>query len=56
MNGRVGYFGRRERCLHEGVREADFGSVNGAIAGGFEEGEVVGVLGVQDDAVDVLLQ
>jgi len=56
MKGGVVSVGRPERGLHEGVREADFGSVDGAIAGGFEEGEVVGIFGVQDDAVDVLLQ
>lgn len=35
----------------EGVGEADFGTVNGTIAHGFEEGEIVGILRIEDDLV-----
>ena len=37
------------------MRKADFGSVDGAIAGGFDDGEIVGVLGVENYAVDSFL-
>ena len=35
--------------------KADFGAVDEAIAGGFEECEVGGVFGVEDDAFESLL-
>jgi len=41
--------------LHQGVREANFGSVDGAIAGCFDEGKIVGILRVEDDAIESLL-
>lgn len=34
------------------MREADFGSVDGAIAGGFDDGEERGEVGVQNDRFD----
>ena len=43
------------KALHEGVGEADFGSVDGAIAGCFDEGKVVCILGIEDDLVDGIL-
>jgi len=38
-----------EECHDEGVGEADFGAVDEAIADGFDEGEYVVVLGVEDE-------
>lgn len=43
-------------CLHQRMREADFGTVDGAIAGGFDEGEDFGVLRVTDKAIDSILR
>lgn len=37
------------------MREADFGTVDGAIAGCFEEGEDFGVMRVTDEPIDSLL-
>lgn len=37
------------------MREADFGAVDGAIAGCFEEGEDFGVLRVTDELIDSVL-
>ena len=33
---------------HQGMREADFCAVDGAVAGGFENGEEGGEVGVED--------
>ena len=41
--------------LHKGMREPDFGSVDGTIAGRFDEGQVIGISGIEDDAIDSLL-
>lgn len=41
--------------LHKCVRKANFSSVDGAIAGCFDESEVVGVLRIQDYAIESLL-
>lgn len=41
--------------LHEGVGEADFGPINSAIAGRFDESKKVDILRIQDDTVDGLL-
>lgn len=38
-------------CIHQRVRKANFGSVDGAIAGGLCDSEDVVVLGVEDDAL-----
>ena len=35
--------------------KADFGSVDGAIAGCFDEGKVVRIFGIEDDLVDGIL-
>ena len=43
------------KALHEGVGEADFGSVDGTIAGCFDEGKVVCILGIEDDLIDGIL-
>lgn len=43
-------------CLHQRVREADFGPVHGAIAGCFDEGEDFGVMGVTDEPIDSMLR
>ena len=40
----------------EGVREADFCSVDGAIAGGFDDGEERGEVGVEDYGFDCFLR
>lgn len=37
------------------MREADFGTVDGAIAGCFDEGEYFGVLRVADEPIDSIL-
>jgi hypothetical protein len=48
--------GAEEEDHDEGVREADFGAVDGAIADGFEKDERLVVFGVEDDfAFDVVL-
>ena len=41
--------------VHESVREADFCAVDGAIAGGFDEGEVRRVVRVEEDGIEVFL-
>jgi len=48
VGGIVGSFARWRfgGCIHQRMWKADFGSVDGAVAGGFDEGEVFGVLGV----------
>lgn len=38
------------------MREADFGTVDGAIAGCFDEGEDFGVMRVTDEPIDSLLR
>ena len=43
--------GSEEEDHDEGVREADFGTVDSTIAGCFEEGEVVGIFRVEYDIV-----
>ena len=43
------------QLLHKGVRKSDFGSVDGAITSCFDEGEVIGILGIEDDVIDGLL-
>ena len=42
--------------LHQRMREADFGTVDGAIAGCFDEGEDFGVLRVTDESIDSILR
>ena len=37
--------------LHEGMGKSDFGAVDGTIAASLEDGEVISVSGVEDDAV-----
>ena len=32
--------------------EANFGSINGTIAGCFDERQVIGILGMEDDVID----
>ena len=46
---------RTIELLHKGMRESDFGSVDGTIAGCFDEGQIVGILGIEDDVIDSLL-
>jgi hypothetical protein len=41
--------------LHQGVREAHFGAVHCAIAGGFDDGEKRCEVGVCDDLIDRIL-
>ena len=43
------------KALHECMGEADFGSVDGSIAGCFDEGKVVCIFGIEDDLVDGIL-
>lgn len=43
------------RFLHEGVGKADFGPVDSAIAGCFDKGKIVGVLGIKYNLVDDIL-
>lgn len=38
--------------VHKRVGEADFGAVDSAIAGAFDDGEDVVILGVENDALD----
>ena len=42
--------------LHQGMREADFGTVDGAIAGGFDDGKKAGILGIKNDSIDYRLR
>lgn len=37
----------RGRCVHQGMGEADFGTVNSAIARGFHDGEQVGIFRIK---------
>lgn len=37
------------------MRKANFSPVHGAIAGCFDEGKIVGILGIENDAIDSLL-
>ena len=41
--------------LHKCVRKADFGTIDSAIAGCFDDGKVVGIFGINDDSVNSLL-
>jgi len=43
--------GAEEEDHDEGMGKADFGTVDGAVAHGFDVGEVVGIVGVEDDSV-----
>ncbi len=43
--------GAEEEDHDEGMGKADFGTINGAVAHGFDEGEVVGIVGVEDDTI-----
>jgi hypothetical protein len=38
--------------LHQGVRKPHLGSVDGTIAGGFQDGEPIVISWVKDDALD----
>lgn len=40
---------------HEGVGKADFGAVDRAIAGGFDEREELGMLRIEDEGAEALL-
>ena len=42
--------------LHEGVGEADFGAIYSAVPHTFNKGEVVGIIGIQNNLIDYLLQ
>ena len=42
--------------VHKGVRKADFGTVDGAIARRFDEGEVFGIRGVEEGCGEVSLE
>lgn len=37
------------------MREPDFGSIDSTIAGCFDEGQIIGILGVENDVVDGVL-
>ena len=37
------------------MRESDFGPVDSTIARCFDEGQVIGILGIEDDIIDCLL-
>ena len=41
--------------LHEGMGKANFGPVDSAIAGCFDESKVVGILGIANDVVNAFL-
>ena len=41
--------------VHERMGSTDFSPINSAIAGSFEDGEVLGVVGIEDEAIDRLL-
>lgn len=43
-------------CVHECMREADFGAVDSAIAGGLEDGEEIVVARIENDALNGRLQ
>lgn len=47
--------GAKQHDHDEGMRKADFGTVNGAIAGGFEDGEERGEVRVEKDGFDLIL-
>lgn len=38
--------------LHESMGSTNLSPINGAIAGSFEDGEVLGVVGIEDEAID----
>ena len=42
----------RKGFIHQRMREPDFGAVHRAISGGFEDGEIVCVFGVEEEGVD----
>ena len=42
--------------LHECMRESDFGAIHGAIAHPLDKGEVVGILGIEENLINDLLQ
>lgn len=41
--------------LHEGVGESDFGPVDGTIASCLDEGQIIGILRIEDDVIECLL-
>lgn len=42
------------KVLHKGVRESDFGPVDGTIAGCFDESQINGIMRIENDAIDSL--
>lgn len=48
--------GAEQEDHDKGVGEANFGTVDGAIAHGFEESKVVGIFGIEDDAIYGILK
>lgn len=42
----------RKGFVHQRMREPDFGAIHGAISGGFEDGEIVCVFGIEDEGID----
>lgn len=55
MKIRRGKGGRGTSSVHQSVGEADFGAVYGTISGGFEDGEIICVFGVEEEGVDGIL-
>lgn len=46
---------RKKSSVHQGMGKPDFGTVDGAISGGFEDGEIICVFGVEEEGVDCIL-
>lgn len=42
----------RKRFIHQCMRKPDFGTIHGAISGGFEYGEIICVFGVEEEGLD----
>lgn len=42
--------------IHQSMRESDFGTIHGAISGGFEDGEGFCVLGVEEEGGYCILE
>ena len=38
--------------VHERMGSTNFSPINGTIAGSFEDGEILGVVGIEDEAVN----
>ena len=44
--------GGRQRSLHKGMGKSHFGTIHGSVADTLDEGEIVGILRIEDDLID----